>query len=137
MDHYQSTETVKKILRTYRTVAVVGLSDKPERPSHTVASYMQSQGYRIVPVNPRISRVLGEDAYPDLVSIPFEIEIVDIFRRSEDVPPIVDAAIEKGVRAVWMQQGVINETAAEKATAAGLEVVMDLCMLQEHEKHGF
>jgi predicted CoA-binding protein len=137
MDHYQSTETVKKILRTYRTVAVVGLSDKPERASHTVASYMQSQGYRIVPVNPRISRVLGEDAYPDLVSIPFEIEIVDIFRRSEDVPPIVDAAIEKGVRAVWMQQGVINETAAEKATAAGLEVVMDLCMLQEHEKHGF
>ena len=136
MGHYQSTETVKKILRTYRTVAVVGLSDKPERPSYRVASYMQSQGYKIVPVNPRISRVLGEDAYPDLVSIPFEIEIVDIFRRSEDVPPIVDAAIEKGVRAVWMQQGVISETAAEKAKAAGLEVVMDLCMLQEHAKHG-
>ncbi len=136
MGHYQSTETVKKILRTYRTVAVVGLSDKPERPSYAVASYIQSQGYRIVPVNPRISRVLGEDAYPDLISIPFEIEIVDIFRRSEDVPPIVDAAIEKGVRAVWMQQGVINETAAEKAKAAGLDVVMDLCMLREHEKHG-
>ena len=136
MGHYQSTETVKKILRTYRTVAVVGLSDKPERPSYTVASYLQSQGYKIVPVNPRISRVLGEDAYPDLVSIPFGIEIVDIFRRSEDVPPIVDAAIEKGVRAVWMQQGVISETAAEKAKAAGLEVVMDLCMLQEHAKHG-
>ena len=136
MGHYQNTETVKKILRTYRTVAVVGLSDKPERPSYTVASYLQSQGYRIVPVNPRISRVLGEDAYPDLVSIPFEIEIVDIFRRSEDVPPIVDAAIERGARAVWMQQGVIDETAAEKAKAAGLEVVMDLCMLQEHEKHG-
>jgi predicted CoA-binding protein len=101
-----------------------------------VASYLQSQGYRIVPVNPRISRVLGEDAYPDLVSIPFEIEIVDIFRRSEDVPPIVDAAIEKGARAVWMQQGVIDETVAEKAKAAGLDVVMDLCMLQEHEKHG-
>ncbi len=137
MGHYQSTETVKKILRTYRTVAVVGLSDKPERPSYTVASYMQSQGYRIVPVNPRISRVLGEDAYPDLISLPFGIEIVDIFRRSEDVPPIVDAAIEKGVRAVWMQQGVISETAAEKAKTAGLEVVMDLCILQEHEKHGF
>lgn len=135
MGHYQSTETVKKILRTYRTVAVVGLSDKPERPSYAVASYMQSQGYRVVPVNPRISRVLGEDAYPDLVSIPFEIEIVDIFRRSEDVPPIVDAAIEKGVRAVWMQEGVINEAAAEKAKTAGLEVVMDLCMLKEYGKH--
>lgn len=136
MGHYQSAETVKKILRTYRTVAVVGLSDKPERPSYMVATYLQSQGYRIVPVNPRISRVLGEDAYPDLVSIPFEIEIVDIFRRSEDVPPIVDAAIERGARAVWMQQGVIDETAAEKAKAAGLDVVMDLCMLREHEKHG-
>ncbi len=135
MGDYQSTETIKKILRDYRTVAVVGLSDKPERPSYGVASYLQARGYRIVPVNPRISRVLGEDAYPDLVSIPFEIEIVHIFRRSEDTPTIVDAAIKKGVRAIWMQEGVVNETAAERAEAAGLEVVMDLCMLKEHKKH--
>ncbi len=136
MGDYQSTEIVKKILQEYHTVAVVGLSDKPERPSYGVASYLQSQGYRIVPVNPRISRVLGEDAYPNLVSIPFEIEIVDIFRRSEDIPPIVDDAIKKEVRAIWMQEGVINETAAEKAAAAGLEVIVDLCMLKEHQKHG-
>ena len=135
MSDYQSAEIVKKILRVYRTVAVVGLSDKPERPSYGVASYLQSQGYRIVPVNPRISRVLGEDAYPDLVSIPFEIEIVDIFRRSEDIPPVVDDAIKKGVRAIWMQEGVVNETSAEMAVAAGLEVIMDLCMLKEHQKH--
>ncbi len=136
MGDHQSAEIVKKILRDYHTVAVVGLSDKPERPSHIVASYLQSQGFRIIPVNPRISRVLGEDAYPDLVSIPFEIEIVDIFRRSEDIPPIVDVAIKKGVRAIWMQEGVVNGAAAEKAEAAGLEVVMDLCMLKEHQKYG-
>jgi len=136
MSDYQSTEIVKKILRVYRTVAVVGLSDKPERPSYGVASYLQSQGYRIVPVNPRISRVLGEDAYPDLVSIPFEIEIVDIFRRIEDIPPVVDDAIKKGARAIWMQEGIVNETAAEMAVSAGLEVIMDLCMLKEHQKHG-
>ena len=136
MGAYQSTETIKKILRDYRSIAVVGLSDKAERPSYGVAAYLQIQGYRIVPVNPRISRVLGEDAYPDLVSIPFEIEIVDIFRRSEDIPPIVDVAIKKGVRAIWMQEGVVNETAAERAKAAGLEVVMDLCMLKEHKRHG-
>lgn len=135
MGNYQNIEIVKKILRDYITVAVVGLSDKPERPSYAVASYLQAQGYRIVPVNPRISRVLGEDAYPDLVSVPFEIEIVDIFRRSEEIPPVVDVAIRKGVRAIWMQEGVINEAAAEKAKAAGLDVVMDLCMLKEHEKH--
>ncbi len=135
MGNYQNIEIVKKILRDYVTVAVVGLSDKPERPSYTVASYLQAQGYRIVPVNPRISRVLGEEAYPDLVSVPFEIEIVDIFRRSEEIPPVVDVAIRKGVRAIWMQEGVVNEAAAEKAKAAGLDVVMDLCMLKEHEKH--
>ncbi len=136
MGGYQNTEIVKKILRDYRTVAVVGLSDKPERPSYTVASYLQSKGFRIIPVNPRISRVLGEVAYPDLVSIPFGIEVVDIFRRSEDIPPIVDVAIKKGVRAIWMQEGIVNRAAAEKAEAAGLEVVMDLCMLKEHEKYG-
>jgi predicted CoA-binding protein len=136
MGRYQSTETVKKILRTYRSVAVVGISDRPERPSYIVSSYLQSRGYRIIPVNPRISRVLDENAYPDLASVPFEIEVVDIFRRSEDIPIVVDAAIKKGARAIWMQEGVINEAAADKAEAAGLEVVMDLCMLREHERHG-
>jgi hypothetical protein len=136
MGDYQNTEIVKKILHDYSTLAVVGISDKPERPSYGVASYLQARGYRIVPVNPRISRVLGEDAYPDLVSIPFPIEIVDIFRRSEEIPAIVDAAIEKGARAVWMQEGIINASAAERAEAAGLDVIMDLCMLKEHQKYG-
>jgi len=131
---FQKTETVMKILRNYRTIAVVGISDKEDRPSFRVASYLQSQGYRIVPVNPRISTVLGEDAYPDLRSIPFEIDVVDIFRRSEDVPPIVDSAIEIGARAVWMQEGVISPESAGKARENGLDAVMDLCMLKEHRK---
>lgn len=134
-DEFTRIETVKKILEEYSTIAVVGISDKPERPSFRVASYLQAQGYRIVPVNPRLTEVLGEEAYPDLLSIPFEIDVVDIFRRSEDVPPIVDAAIEKGARAVWMQEEVISEESALKAKETGLDVIMDLCMLKEHKKH--
>lgn len=134
-DEFTRIETVKKILEEYRTIAIVGISDKPERPSFRVASYLQAQGYRIVPVNPRLTEVLGEEAYPDLLSIPFEIDVVDIFRRSEDVPPIVDAAIEKGARAVWMQEEVISEESALKAKETGLDVIMDLCMLKEHKKH--
>lgn len=132
---FTGIETVKKILEEYRTIAVVGISDKPERPSFRVASYLQARGYRIVPVNPRLTEVLGEEAYPDLLSIPFEIDVVDIFRRSEDVPPIVDAAIEKGARAVWMQEEVISEESALKAKERGLDVIMDLCMLKEHQKY--
>lgn len=134
-DEFTRIETVKKILEDYHTIAVVGISDKPERPSFRVASYLQDRGYRIVPVNPRLTEVLGEEAYPDLLSIPFEIDVVDIFRKSENVPPIVDSAIEKGARAVWMQEGVINEESALKAKKTGLDVIMDLCMLKEHQKH--
>lgn len=127
-------KTIDKILDSYHTIAVIGLSDKPDRPSFGVASYLQSQGYRIVPVNPRVSEVLGEKSYPDLDSIPFEIDVVDIFRRSEDVPPIVDAALNKGVRAIWMQEGVVNEASARKAIEGGVDVVMDRCMLKEHSR---
>lgn len=129
---FAEPETIERILREYRTVAVVGLSDKPYRPSYGVAGYLQSHGYRIIPVNPRLTGVLGEKAYPDLLSVPFEIEVVDIFRRSEDVPPVVEAAIEKEVKAIWMQEGVINREAAEKARAAGVLVVINRCMLKEH-----
>lgn len=133
---FADPDTIAKILRDFRTVAVVGLSDKPERPSLGVAAYLQSQGYRIIPVNPRVSSVLGEEAYPDLLSIPFEIEVVDIFRRSEDVPPVVEEAIAKGTRAIWMQEGIVNQEAAEKAEAAGILVVMDRCMFKEHQALG-
>lgn len=132
---YQNPETVKKILKNHHTIAVVGLSDKPDRPSYRVASYLQSHGYRIVPINPRISRALDEDAYPDLDSVPFEIDVADIFRRSEEVLPIIDKAVKKGVKAVWMQEGVISPDAAEKASEAGIDVVMDLCMLKEHSRY--
>jgi predicted CoA-binding protein len=136
-DNFADPDTIEKILRDYRTIAVVGLSDKPERPSFGVAGYLQSRGFRITPVNPGISSALGEKAYPDLLSIPFDIEVVDIFRNSEDVSPIVEAALEKGVRAIWMQEGVTDREAAEKAAAAGIPVVMNRCMLKEHQRLGF
>ena len=118
----------------HKTIAVVGLSDKPERASYDVASYLLSQGYRIIPVNPNIKEWKGIKAYPSLSAIPkdIRIDVVDIFRRSEFVPPIVDEAITIGAKAIWMQLGVINEEAAEKARSAGLEVVMDRCMKVEH-----
>jgi uncharacterized protein len=127
---------IDSILRESRTIAIVGLSDKPDRPSYRVAKYLQAQGYRIVPVNPGLTEVLGERSYPDLASIPGPdaVDVVDIFRRSEDVPPIVEAAIARGAKIVWMQEGVVNEPAAERARAAGLQVVMNLCMKKEHEK---
>lgn len=123
-----------ELLRSAKTVAVVGLSDDPARPSHQVASYLMSKGYRIIPVNPGLREWEGIRAYPSLSAIPKEVkvDIVDIFRRSEHVLPIVEQAIEIGAKAVWMQLGVINEGAAEKARRAGLEAVMDLCMKSEH-----
>ncbi|HLG30642.1 MAG TPA: CoA-binding protein [Candidatus Brocadiales bacterium] len=127
---------IKGILKEYRTVAVVGLSPKEDRPSYNVAKYLKSQGYRIIPVNPNAKEVLGEVSYPDLKSIPEEVEIVDIFRRSEDVPPIVDDAISVGAKVVWMQEGIINNEAAEMARKAGLEVIMDRCMFKEHRRLG-
>lgn len=122
----------EKILIQAKTIAVVGLSNKEGRPSLKVAGYLKDQGYRIIPVNPRVDQVLGEKSYPDLTSIPHKIDVVDIFRKSEDVPPIVEEAISIGAGAIWMQEGIINEEAASKGISAGLKVVMDKCMLKEH-----
>ena len=123
-----------KILTDYRIVAVVGASPNPERPSNQVAAYLIENGYRIIPVNPNAAEILGQKCYPDLASIPEKVEVVDIFRRSEDVMPIVEEAIKIGAGAVWMQEGVVNEEAAAKARDAGLLVVMDRCMLKEHSR---
>jgi len=120
------------ILKEYNIVAVVGLSTDPNRPSHRVAKYLISQGYKVIPVNPDAQEILGKRSYTNLSSIPEPIEIVDIFRRSEEVMPIVDEAIKIGAKVVWMQEGVINEKAASIAGNAGLQVVMNRCMLKEH-----
>jgi predicted CoA-binding protein len=125
-------DEIKEILTSYKTIAIVGISNKPDRDSYIVAEYLLNQGYKIIPVNPNIDTVLGLKAYPDLISIPEDIEIVDIFRRPEFVDEIVDQAIEKGAKVVWMQIGVINESAAEKARKAGLKVVMNKCIKVEH-----
>ncbi|HXI43799.1 MAG TPA: CoA-binding protein [Bryobacteraceae bacterium] len=121
-------------MRSARTIAIIGLSSKRFRPSFGVAEYMQSSGYRIIPVNPFETEVLGEQAYPELDRVPGTVDIVDIFRRSEFVPEIVEAAIRIGARAIWMQEGVVHEEAAARARAAGLEVVMDRCILKEHRR---
>ena len=126
--------TIAELLTSARTIAVVGLSSRRARPSYSVSEYMQSAGYRIIPVNPQESEVLGEKSYPDLDSVPVPVGIVDIFRRSEFVPEGVEAAIRIGAKAVWMQEGVVHEEAAERARAAGLTVVMDRCILKEHRK---
>ncbi len=125
---------VSEILRAGQTIAVVGLSSKRYRPSFGVAEYMKNAGFRIIPVNPFESEVLGEKSYPALDSVPEHVDIVDIFRRSEFVLEIVEAAVRIGARAIWMQEGVVNEQAAKKARAAGLEVVMDRCILKEHRR---
>jgi predicted CoA-binding protein len=124
----------EKILNCGRTIAVVGLSSKPDRPSYRVASYLKEHGYKIIPVNPANNEVLGETCYPDLASIPEPVDVVDIFRRSEEVLPVVKEAIKIGAKAVWMQEGVVNELAATRAREAGLMVVMDKCMFTEHRK---
>jgi predicted CoA-binding protein len=127
-------DTIEKILKESKTIAVVGLSTDPARPSHGVARYLQAQGYRIIPVNPLVEEVLGEKCYPDLVSVPEAVDVVDIFRRPEHVPAIVEEAIAKGARAVWMQEGIVHEEAAARAREAGLMVVMDRCMLKEYRR---
>ena len=127
---------ISELLQNAHTIAVVGLSGKRFRPSYGVAEYMQRAGYRIIPVNPRETQVLGETCYPDLEAIPETIDIVDIFRRSEFVPEIVEAAIRKGAKAIWMQEGVIHEAAARRATEAGLSVIMDRCILKDHRRLG-
>ena len=126
--------TAEDILREGKTIAVVGLSPRPERDSHLVAKYLKEQGYRIIPVNPMVDEVLGEKSYPDLKAIPERVDVVDVFRKAEDVLPIVDQAIDIGASAVWMQLGIVNEAAAARAREAGLGVVMDLCMLIEHKR---
>ena len=125
---------ISKILHTARTIAVIGLSGKRFRPSYGVAEYMKRAGYRIIPVNPLETEVLGEKCYPDLDSIPEPVDIVDIFRRSEFVPDLVEAAIRIGAKAVWMQEGVVHEAAALRAAQAGLAVVMDRCILKDHRR---
>ena len=125
---------IEEILKNSRTVAVVGLSANPERPSNVVATYLKEKGYKIIPVNPGEKTILGETSYPDLSSIPEKVDVVDIFRQSEAVPPIIKEAIKIGAKVVWMQEGIKNEAAAAEAEKAGLKVVMDHCMRKEHIK---
>jgi predicted CoA-binding protein len=124
----------ENLLRHAKTIAVVGLSSSPWRPSYGVSEYMQSVGYRIVPVNPKETEVLGEKAFATLDDVPVAVDIVNVFRQSQFVPEIVEAAIRIGAKGVWLQEGVVHEEAAQKARAAGLEVVMDRCILKEHRK---
>jgi predicted CoA-binding protein len=127
-------DPITELLKISRTIAVVGLSSKRHRPSFGVSEYMQAAGFRIIPVNPHEREVLGEKSYPRLEDVPEKVDIVDIFRRSEQVPEVVESAIRIGARSVWMQEGVIHPQAAERARQAGLFVVMDLCLLKEHRK---
>jgi len=129
-------EDLKEILTGCKTVAVVGISPKEDRPSYIVASYLKSKGYRIIPVRPDGDSILGEKVYHNLMEIPKEIEVdvVDVFRRSEDVPPIVDEAIQRGAKVIWMQEGVVHKEAGAKARKAGLKVVMDRCMKRDHQR---
>ena len=132
MLHNPSVQEMKDLLQNSKNIAIVGLSNKPERDSYMVAEYLKKHGYRIFPVNPGIKEVLGEKAYPSLSAIPESIDIVNIFRRSSDVPPIINEAIPLRPKAVWLQLGVVNEDAAQAATAAGLSVVMDRCIKVDH-----
>jgi predicted CoA-binding protein len=127
-------KTIQKILNSTHTIAVVGISSHDSRPGYSVPAYMQAQGYRIIPVNPYLKERLGEKAYPDLRSIPVPVDVVLIFRRSNETLPFVEQAIEIGAKAVWMQLGVVNHAAARKAREAGLEVVMDKCIAVEHRR---
>jgi len=133
-DTPRGSDPITEILKSARAIAVVGLSSKPHRPSYGVAEYLQSAGYRVIPVNPNEGEVLGEKSYACLEDVPEKVDVVDIFRRSELVPEVVESAIRIGARAVWMQEGVIHSQAAERARQAGLIVVMDTCMLKEHMK---
>jgi predicted CoA-binding protein len=129
-------QEIKEVLRSSKTVAVIGISPKEDRPSYGVASYLKSKGYRIIPVRPDGDKILGEKVYHSLTEIPREIEIdvVDIFRKSEDVPPVVEEAIHRGAKVIWMQEGIINQEACTKAEKAGLKVVMDRCTKKEHQR---
>ena len=127
-----SPETIRRILDECRTIAVVGLSSDPSRPSNSVSGYMRRQGYRVIPVNPNETSVFGEKSYPDLFAVPEKIDLVDVFRRSDQAGKAVDEAIAVGAKAVWLQEGVIDSAAAQRAVDAGLMVVMDRCWLKEY-----
>ena len=133
MSSQPKSDSIRDLLAAAKTIAVVGLSDNPLRPSHGVSAYMQAQGYRIIPVNPGIREALGEEAYSSLLDVPDKIDIVNVFRRPEFVDEIVDQAIQLKIPAIWMQEEVINEFAAARARKAGLFVAMDLCILKEHK----
>ncbi len=127
---------IDRILAETRTVAVVGISDKTDRPSHAVARYLKEHGYRIVPVNPALKEVLGEKAFPSLSEVPVPIDLVDVFRKPADVPPVADEAIRAGARFFWMQEGIANEEARERLERAGIPVVMDRCVMKEIARRG-
>ena len=128
-----SKELISKVLKSSKTIAVVGLSDDPAKPAHSVSAYLQKNGYRIVPVHPKAETALGEKAYPSVGAVPDSVDLVYIFLRPDLTPPVVEEAIKKGARAVWMPEGVVNEDAAKRAREAGLQVVMDRCALKEHK----
>jgi len=128
------SDPIAELLRRAKIIAVVGLSNSPLRESHGVAAYMQTQGYRIIPVNPNVDHVLGERSYSSLLQVPEKIDIVNVFRRSQFVPEVVEHAIQLKIPAIWMQEGVVHEAAAEKARQAGILVVMDHCILKEHRR---
>ncbi len=133
---YQEAETIRQIFSECRTIAVVGLSSNPMRPSNGVAAFMKKQGYKVIPVNPNETEVFGEKAFAKLSDVDGQIDLVDIFRRSEEAGSVVDEAIELGAKAVWLQEGVIDEAAANRAEAAGLLVVMDRCWLKDFARYG-
>jgi hypothetical protein len=128
------SERITELLKTAKTIAVVGLTDSPFRPSYGVSEYMKSHGYRIIPVNPNITEWMGEKAYPSLLDVPEKIDLVDVFRRPDAVPDVVEQAIQINAPAIWLQEGVIHEQAAERARQRGIFVVMDLCILKEHRR---
>lgn len=129
-----SDETMKEILLSAKTIASVGLSSNPEKESYGVAQYLKNQGYHVIPVNPTADEILGEKSYPDLESVPETIDVVQVFRKPEDVPPVVVGAIKVGAKTVWMQEGITSAAAAQTARAAGLQVVMDACMREAHKR---
>jgi len=129
-----SDKEMKEILLSSKTIASVGLSSSDEKESYWIVSYLKEQGYRIIPVNPKATEILGEKVYASLSDIPDKVDVVQVFRKSEDVPPVVDEAIKIGAKIVWMQEGIVNEEAAQKARAAGLRVVMDACMRVTHRR---
>ena len=127
-------QAMKDILLSTKTIASFGLSSDPRKESYGIVQYLKNQGYRIIPVNPTATEILGEKSYPDLESVPEQIDVVQVFRKPEDVPPVVDGAIKVGAKVVWMQEGIVNEEAAQKAREAGLQVVMDACMRSTHQR---